>query len=195
MVQKTHGLPPMKISTPPSPSLAHAPRVQQGSQMQHLQVGQLLRASVVDVLSPQLARLAIGQEQVMARTGGGLVAGQQLDLKVAQLKPEVQLQLLQPKNTESARVSLLRAALPQQQPLGSVLSQLAGLARHQHRRLAGDSDLVLAVMIRQWCGHRQTLFRQVAQQHQIGGECIVVQGFEDRQHQWRRLLVAILGLN
>ena len=119
MVQKTHGLPPMKISTPPSPSLAHAPRVQQGSQM--------LRASVVDVLSPQLARLAIGQEQVMARTGGGLVAGQQLDLKVAQLKPEVQLQLLQPKNTESARVSLLRAALPQQQPLGSVLSQLAGL--------------------------------------------------------------------
>lgn len=63
----------------------------------------------------------------MARTGGGLVAGQQLDLKVAQLKPEVQLQLLQPKNTESARVSLLRAALPQQQPLGSVLSQLAGL--------------------------------------------------------------------
>ncbi len=72
---------------------------------------------------------------------------------------------------------------------------LAGQARHQHRRLAGDSDLVLAVMIRQWCGHRQTLFRQVAQQHQIGGECIVVQGFEDRQHQWRRLLVAILGLN
>lgn len=127
MVRKNHGQPPMKISTPPSPSLAHAPRVQQGSQLQHLQVGQLLRASVVDVLSPNLARLAIGQEQVMARTGGGLVAGQELDLKVAQLKPEIQLQLAQQRSTESARISLLRAALPQQQPLGSVLSQIAGL--------------------------------------------------------------------
>ena len=59
---------------------------------------------------------------------------------------------------------------------------LPGQARHQHRRFAGHRDLVLAAMIRQRGGHRQTLFSQVRQQHQIRGESRVGQGFENRQH-------------
>ena len=105
--------------------MAHAPRVQQSQLLQSLQVGQVLKAQVLETLSPQLVRLGIGQQQVMARTPGGLSAGQNLDLTVRQLQPQVQLQLAGTVGAESARVTLLREALPQQQPLGQVFQQLA----------------------------------------------------------------------
>ena len=116
----------MKISTPPSPSVAHAPRVQQGNLLQSLQVGQVLKAQVLEALNPNLLRLGIGKEQVLARNPGGLAAGQKLDLTVRQLQPQVQLQLAGSVGAESARVTLLREALPQQRPLGQVFQQLAG---------------------------------------------------------------------
>ena len=71
----------------------------------------------------------------------------------------------------------------------------SGQARHQHRRLAGDGDLVVAVMILQRCGHRQSLLGQMPQQCQIGGQCVVVQGFEDSQYQRGGLLMTVLSLN
>lgn len=96
-------------------------------------VGQILAATVLEVVAEGKAMLQIGTQRVSAEMRGAVVAGEKLDLKVTQLGarpvltrlPAPQAGTPQPE----ARQSVLRSTLPRQAPMPPLLANLVAVAR------------------------------------------------------------------
>lgn len=101
-----------------------------------LKVGEVLAATVLERLSQNLVRIALGNTVFRAQTPLPLELGQKLQLEVVRggnlplLRP-----LERPPEATQGRELLLRDALPRQQSLAGLLANLRGLARGDQQSL------------------------------------------------------------
>lgn len=92
------------------------------------QVGQIIAATVASDSRSGQVSLRIGNQFVQARTtGAGLSHGQKLDLQVVELGRIPSLRILTPGSSDAVRAAL-RSALPRQQPVSGLLSELVRIA-------------------------------------------------------------------
>lgn len=94
-------------------------------------VGQILQATVVRPLSPQIVLLQINQQTLPAETPINLTAGQRLELQVTQLTPKPILNIQLPAPQAPVMQNALREALPRQTGLAPLLSNLNWIATQQ----------------------------------------------------------------
>jgi hypothetical protein len=96
-----------------------------GPRLPPLTRGQMVTATVIDQLPGGNYRLALAGFVVEAMAPAGLQPGTDLALQVVQLKPEVTLHLLPPRQGAASKViHLLRALLPHATPLSDSLATL-----------------------------------------------------------------------
>lgn len=97
--------------------------------VQALLVGQMLSVRVLERVDPASVRISIGGVQAVAETNLDLEPGAELTVRVASLGAKPQLAVVAPGDgdgTELAAVgSALKAALPRQEPVQTVMQRLA----------------------------------------------------------------------
>lgn len=94
-------------------------------------VGQILQATVIRPLSPQIVLLQINQQTLPAETPINLTAGQRLELQITQLTPKPILNIQLPAPESPVVQNALRDALPRQTGLAPLLSNLNWIATQQ----------------------------------------------------------------
>lgn len=120
----------MQINGPPSsPSSAASATESSATAARPWQVGDKLLATVLRLVD-QGAVLAVGRQQLLARTNAPLQAGQNLKLEVVQPRSEPpQLRILNEGGTQNHVEQTLRVLLPRQSSLTPLLANLALLGR------------------------------------------------------------------
>lgn len=94
-------------------------------------VGQILQATVIRPLSPQIVLLQINQQILPAETPINLTSGQRLGLQVTQLTPKPILNIMLPVPDEPVIQSTLREILPRQTGMAPLLANLNWIVTQQ----------------------------------------------------------------
>lgn len=109
--------------------LLDATRAQTQSLLKLMQLGQTVPAKVINMTSPDIAKLLMSGKEITAQTNVQLKPGQQLLLQVIKTGAKPQLQIQQPTTQVSDQFVLIKNALPKQllpqevqQSLKSILS-------------------------------------------------------------------------
>lgn len=96
--------------------------------LKNLQIGQRVTARVVDTPRPDVARLQIGAQQMLAKVPAGMPLARTFEVEVSRLKPLPELRMTQPPppaSPQAPRERLLAQSLPRQQPINQVQRALA----------------------------------------------------------------------
>ena len=96
--------------------------------LKNLQIGQRVTARVVDTPRPDVARLQIGTQQMLAKVPAGMPLARTFEVEVSRLKPLPELRMTQPPppaSPQAPRERLLAQSLPRQQPINQVQRALA----------------------------------------------------------------------
>ena len=159
----------MKINKPdPTHFITYEPRPGKALAPASYKIGQILNAIVLSNSHQGRVAIRIGNMELTASTNIALQQNTPLELKVAQLQPTLQLQILLPRGGNPLHEAMLKM-LPQQTSLAPLLAELAFKAQAKQHTAAPASpqaaikNLLAALSTRQDIRQADGLQRAVAQ--------------------------------
>lgn len=125
-----------------------------GGRVPSLQVGQIVTAQVIDLLSGGRYLLAVEGALLEATAPSGLTAGTELVLQVEQLTPTITLRLLpSEQNAEADILPLLRTRLPNYVGAGAAVQALRQAWQHLAEQLPIDEALPYTARLHDFLTH------------------------------------------